>query len=66
MTRKDYELIAGTLKTSRGNWIGLVAQIQAIECVAHDMARALKRDNPRFDVNRFLVACGIPESEINQ
>lgn len=57
MTRKDYELIAGVFRYE-------------IEAEPHDgrrdavidtaerMAVELKADNPRFDSNRFLKACG--------
>lgn len=64
MTRKDYQLIADVIKVERNASRG--AAKLAVETVAASMAIALKRDNPRFDADRFLAACGIPETEINQ
>lgn len=58
MTRKDYILIAAALR-------------QAIELCADPISRAaagfaagkvcnaLEQDNPRFDRERFLKACGV-------
>jgi hypothetical protein len=66
MTRKDYELIAAAVKVSYDGYAHLPAQVQAIHSVAISLSVALRSDNPRFDSDRFLVACGIPESEINQ
>lgn len=65
MTRKDYQLIADALKSARDEstteWLRA-----GVERAASRVAQALRATNPRFDVTRFLVACGIPESEINQ
>lgn len=85
MTRKDYVLLADTLKAARDAELGTykmamyyVAEhptfgtpknIKANEHtfsvaeMAHDfiarrVADALGKDNPRFDVNRFLAAAG--------
>ena len=52
MTRKDFELIANTIKTSLG-----FTTITARQCFALDMAHALKETNPNFDVARFVDAC---------
>jgi hypothetical protein len=64
MTRKDYELIAGTIHRSRMAK-SLIKQekernaaFSAISMVAIDMAATLANDNPRFDSDRFLDACG--------
>lgn len=62
MTRKDYELIAGILKgaynyeaTFNDNDKGA----KAIEGISHTFATMLEKQNPRFDRDRFLSACGV-------
>ena len=61
MTRKDYVIIAKALKTQfelsheNNEDDGLCAVIN----VANDLATALEADNPRFDRERFLEACGV-------
>jgi hypothetical protein len=50
MSRKDFELIAATI---RG-----FADTASAEVAAHEFARALARTNARFDRDRFLKACG--------
>ncbi len=63
MTRKDYELIASVFAVNNpgfntgDDWItGRVEQFQAI---INDTANMLANDNPRFDRERFLKACGV-------
>ena len=55
MTRKDYVLLAAAIASADcyddGELIG-PAVVQAI-------ADALAQDNPRFDRDRFLTACGV-------
>lgn len=61
MTKKDFEMIAKALKnatpteveqeqgTTQDGWIKSV----------REMARELGRNYPKFDVQKFLLACGI-------
>jgi hypothetical protein len=53
MSRKDFQLIADTIKTS----LAFVKPEQR-QCFALDIAHGLKNTNPRFDISRFLKACG--------
>lgn len=53
MTRKDYALIAATIKET-----ALFTENYPLELLARKMAEALKKDNPRFDTQRFMEACG--------
>ncbi len=53
MTRKDYVLIAEVIATS---WH---ANAEAKRTLAISFAEALETDNPRFDSERFLRACGV-------
>lgn len=63
MTKKDYILLAQALKNSKitlefaGNvlFAGTSGQWQA---TVLEIVDTLQRDNPYFDRNRFLSACG--------
>jgi hypothetical protein len=63
MTRKDYELLAHAIAQVRSKIAmeyhlklnRLFAQ-SIVDDVARSIARELVRDNPRFDVDRFLQA----------
>lgn len=63
MTRKDYELIAAALRMSRvGNLAGNENRAlynNGVDNAATNVADALASDNPRFDRERFLSACGV-------
>lgn len=50
MTRKDYELIAATIRE--------IPAFPSKRIVAEEFATALAGTNPRFDRDRFLKACG--------
>ena len=52
MTREDYELIADVLKSARSSRYVHVSQNDFVD------ADALAPTNPRFDAERFLIACG--------
>ena len=56
MTRKDYQLIADVF-ANFGKMIELEETIGAD--LARNLADALQADNPRFDRDRFLTACGV-------
>ena len=65
MTRKDYLVIADALAESRPMWAenraARTAQwVDTVDC----MARALAHDNPRFDVERFLMATQAPKRRV--
>ena len=51
MTRKDYQLIADVFARSAGDDIA--------KFLAVNLADKLKQDNPRFDADKFLTACGV-------
>ena len=65
MTRKDYILIAQGFKDAREGYhpsssddMNMGIEI-GIETAARLTALRLLRDNPRFDRERFLKACGV-------
>lgn len=57
MTRKDYKLIANAI-----NEAVLLSvtkqQNEGVNLAAQTLATALAKDNPRFDMQRFIEACG--------
>ena len=54
MTRKDYIMIAKTIK---GHTDG--KEDHVMRGFALSMVIELQKDNPRFDRARFLTACGV-------
>jgi len=56
MTLKDYELIAGAIAEERR--AHSAPSRFGVDSTADAVASALARDNPRFDRERFLKACG--------
>jgi hypothetical protein len=57
MTRKDYELIAKSIKVDREG-LGIDAKVTA-DFIAAGLAEQFAAMNPRFDSRRFLDACGV-------
>ena len=55
MTRKDYELITQVIRDISEN--GGAANVEAL---AYRLGQALAATNPRFDMERFMKACGAP------
>ena len=59
MTRKDYRLIAATLKAVKPDGAG--AELKQWHAVVAELAINLAVDNPRFDRMVFRRACGVEE-----
>ena len=63
MTRKDYILIARTLQESNAcaqqAAFSTYTPAAALRQYANAIATALASDNPSFDRERFLKACGV-------
>ena len=57
MTRKDYILIAAAIAAAKID--AMTGAEYARKCITHNIALALASDNPRFDRERFLKACGV-------
>lgn len=55
MTRKDYQAFAEMMNRNRPNTADPFYQDWLIICGG--MCLIFKRDNPRFDRDRFLAAC---------
>jgi hypothetical protein len=52
MTKKDYELIAATIRK-----VSAVLNNEAAAAVRNEFKRALVATNPKFNPERFLAAC---------
>jgi hypothetical protein len=65
MTRKDFELIAQTIRDLRisTNLPGqdILSRIETRNAVAQAFADSLVQTNPRFDKAKFLKACGVEQ-----
>lgn len=63
MTRKDYELIAQVIWRSGyikdKNKIRQEAREQMRRLIVSDFIGSLKKDNPQFNPDKFLKACGM-------
>jgi hypothetical protein len=60
MTRKDYVIIAEAIAGMCDKYDGEDWTINgAMYPFARQIADALETDNPRFDRDRFLTACGV-------
>jgi hypothetical protein len=57
MTKKDYELIASTVRALADPFVRGV--------VARAFARTLPATNPRFNSLRFLEACGVKDKVLS-
>ena len=69
MTKKDYKLIASAFQTNINEAVDdghHASGRQRVYVLAQTLANTLKADNPRFDYERFLEACGVPEKEWNR
>ena len=58
MSRKDYVAIAEAIARLRDNYTDPTVR-SSFALVALELADALAADNPRFDRDRFLVACHV-------
>ena len=59
-SRKDYEALAKAIRFAKPETIEEDASTKLTrEIIADHMARHFQIDNPRFDRERFLNACGV-------
>lgn len=62
MTKKDYIIIAKQFKNALDildYYNPNASPKEVITAITKDMANVMLQDNPRFDRQRFLTACGI-------
>jgi len=72
VTRKDYQLLANTLKSVRdkahiqpANFRIKLPNMKVWLDTCESISAALKIDNARFNPRAFLVACGYSIAELN-
>lgn len=58
MTRKDYVAISRVFHDEMDSTKSVEA-VDAICCLAQALADVMEADNPDFEPNRFLDACGV-------
>lgn len=61
MTRKDYVAIAAAIRREVEQWPEHGTHWNMARAIADSVAAAMKADNPRFDRERFLSACGFTD-----
>ena len=62
MTKKDYQIIADVIRaalTSSMVTLEALTAERAVEYTALDLADVFQSDNPQFNREKFLEACGI-------
>ena len=62
MTKKDYELIAQVFADLESDFNNCGSDAVSLSIVVEELARALGKDNPRFDEDKFVKACGFTVS----
>lgn len=58
MTRKDYELIAQVFADLESDFNNCGSDEVSLSVVIEELARAFGKENPRFDFDKFVKACG--------
>ena len=59
MTKKDYELIAGTLADLMADFNNGGDDSVSLSLVCGELSDTLAKENPRFNRSTFLKACGV-------
>ena len=59
MTKKDYELIARTIRGQVTDWIRNDDARVALKIFTDKLSAELERDNPRFNASKFKDAAGV-------
>lgn len=63
MTRKHFQLIADVIANRvKATHPTNLNRLSELEYIARDMATALATQNPAFDHQRFLDACGVQQT----
>jgi len=59
MTKKHFIMLAGAIKETRDTISPENTGAAALEMLTRRLCAKLRRENPYFDEQRFLKACGI-------
>ena len=60
MTKKDYELIAKAIKNATADLI-ISANTETTDNIVWGLALELEKENPKFNRNKFVKACGLDD-----
>jgi len=63
MTRKDYRLIAAALKSANATIQNASVWDDPMSIVIDEVRKALARDNPAFNPERFIRACELEAAQ---
>lgn len=70
MKKKHYEAIAAAILKTRADYaleptppVYRKGACEALCLLAYRLARAMAADNPKFDRDRFLAACGVESNQ---
>jgi hypothetical protein len=58
MTRKNYVAIARAIKATADDQREILGALSTLKLAAKRIADEMAFDNPRFDRERFMAACG--------
>jgi len=61
MTKTDYEMVASVIKFTLETYQDNPESILTISILVDRLADELEFDNPKFNRNKFLNACGIEQ-----
>ena len=61
MTRKDYKILADAVLRAYLWEAKKGAEQEGVKRAAHEIAIALYQENHRFNREKFMQACGMPE-----
>lgn len=62
MSKKDYQAVADALNDLRASFTqdnSPTSRMATLHTMARALCRVFEKDNPRFDEDKFLAACGL-------
>jgi len=66
MTKKDYQMLARAIRTAKDDYKDIGELHRLAEGVVFNVINritvALEEDNPRFDYQKFIEACGFEQA----
>lgn len=64
LTRRDFQAVAAVLASTKPNERASIGVYMQWREDVEAIAGLLARSNPRFDLDRFLLACHVPSEEV--
>lgn len=66
ISKRQYHIIANTIKNAMELYVGSRSDADAIFGVAYALANKFKHDNPSFNYERFMKATGTRRGEYDE